>query len=169
MTLYGSEGRTGYPRVRVKVNRKIYFDDIVEGQRCIKFTVDHLSTRNVLSIEMIDKTADDTVLEEGKIVKDKKLRIVKVLLDDVDIKNYIYQGRQTPMYHHENQGPKTTIGDQLFFNGPWELYYENPVRLFLAQYHGRGQKIHSPEKWAIKDRYVKQVITSMNVNNDKRY
>jgi len=141
----------------------------VREQQSIRFTVDHLSTRNILSIEMTNKSSKDTVLDEGKIVKDKKLKIVKLLLDDVDIKNYIYQGRQKPIYHHKNQGPKTTVSDHLFFNGRWKLYYENPARLFLAKYHGRGQKINLPEKQDTKDRYVKQVIASMNLHNDKQY
>ena len=153
----------------IGLNNKIYFEDIVREQQSIRFTVDHLSTRNIISIEMMGKLPKDSVLNEGKIVKDKKLKIVKILLDDVDIKNYIYKGRQRPIYHHENQGPKTTIGDQLFFNGPWKLYYENPARLFLAHYHGCGQKINSPEKQAIKNRYLKHVITSINLHNDKKY
>lgn len=118
---------------------------------------------------MIDKSPKDTVLDEGKIIKDKKLKIVKLLLDDINIKNYIYKGRQRPVYHFENQGPKTTIGDQLFFNGPWKLYYENPARLFLANYHARGQKINQPEKQGIKNRYFKQLISSINLHNDKQY
>lgn len=141
----------------------------MKEQQSIRFTVDQLSTRNIIGIEMIDKSPKDTVLDGGKIVKDKKLKIVKLLLDDINIKNYIYKGRQKPIYHYENQGPRITIGDQLFFNGPWKLYYENPARLFLANYHGRGQKIYEPEKQAIKNRYLKQVISSINLHNDKQY
>lgn len=141
----------------------------MKEQQSIRFTVDQLSTRNIISIEMIDKSPKDTVLDEGKIIKDKKLKIVKLLLDDINIKNYIYKGRQRPVYHYENQGPRTTIGDQLFFNGPWKLYYENPVSLFLAHYHGRGQKIYEFEKQVIKNRYLKQVISSINLHNDKQY
>ena len=118
---------------------------------------------------MINKSPKDTVLDGGKIVKDKKLKIVKLLLDDINIKNYIYKARQRPVYHYENQGPRTMVGNQLFFNGPWKLYYENPAKLFLAHYHGRGQKIYEAEKQVIKNRYLKQVISSINLHNDKQY
>ena len=67
-------------------------------QQSIRFTVDHLSTRNIISIEMMGKLPKDSVLNEGKIVKDKKLKIVKILLDDVDIKNYIYKKLNLILY-----------------------------------------------------------------------
>jgi len=167
--LNGSEGGTGYPRVEVMVNNRIYFNDIVEGQKDIRFTVEQLSIRNILSIEMTNKSSKDTLLHGDNIVKDKKLVIEKIVLDDVDIRNYIYRGRQKPIYHQKNQGPKFNVGDHLFFNGQWKLYYENPSRLFLASFHGKGQKINLPEKQETKNRYMQQVVESINLNNDKKY
>jgi len=157
LILSGSEGRTGYPQVKISVNNKVYYNDVVKGQQEIQFTVNELNTRNILSIEMVDKSPKDTVVHQDKIIKDKTLKIVQVLLDKIDIKNYIYTGRQKPIYHYENQGPKITIGDHLFFNGAWKLYYKNPVRLFLAQYHGRGQMINTPEKQSIKLTHKPQI------------
>lgn len=106
---------------------------------------------------MVDKLPKDTVVDNGQIIKDKTLKILKVSLDGIDIKHYIYKGKQKPIYHYKNQGPKITIGDQLFFNGKWKLYYKNPVILFLAEYHGKGQKINSFDKQKIKNMYLQKL------------
>ena len=82
-----------------------------------------------------------------------------------DIKNYIYQGKQKPIYHYENQGPKYNVGDHLFFNGPWKLFYNNPATQFLAWYNGRGQKINSYEKQVLKNRYLDRLNSLVNLKN----
>ena len=151
------------------VNNKIYFEKIVEQRQNIKFTIDEIKTRNIISIEMIGKVQKDTVLRGGEIIKDKNLKIEKILLDDVNIKNYIYKGRQRPVYHYENQGPQITKGNQLFFSGQWKLYFKNPARLFLAYINACGQKINEPEKQSIKNKYFQQVISSINLHNVKKY
>jgi hypothetical protein len=163
--LQGTEGRHGYPRVRISVGKNIYFNDEIKNSQQIEFTVKEIKKRNVLSIEMIDKSSDDTVVKNGKIIKDKSLKIQKICMDNVDIKNYIYQGRQKPIYHKENQGPRINGTEHLFFNGPWKLFYKNPVTLFLAYYNGRGQKINSHEKQMLKNRYLERLNFLVKSNN----
>jgi hypothetical protein len=165
ITLHGSEGRRGYPQVRISVNKKIYFDKVIDKVTKVKFTVKELSRRNILNIEMVNKSPKDTLVDNGKIVKDKFVRIRNIYLDNIDIKNYIYQGKQKPIYHYENQGPKYNVGDHLFFNGPWKLFYNNPATQFLAWYNGRGQKINSYEKQVLKNRYLDRLNSLVNLKN----
>ena len=162
--LVGTEGAMGYPRARICVNNKIYFDDDVEGVRTIEFKVNEIQHRNLLSIEMTNKSHKDTIVSGNMIVKDKFLEIQKICLDNVDIKNYIFKGRQQPIYHHDGQGPKRTVSEKLFFNGKWKLYYENPARIFLAKYRGAGQMINSPEKQAQKNKYLHDLKEIMKDN-----
>ena len=162
ITLVGVEGGLGFPRAKICVNKKLYFDAEVRGQTKVKFNVNEIRHRNLLSIEMTNKSHKDTIVSGNRIVKDKSLEIVKIFLDNVDIKDYIYKGMQQPIYHHDGQGPKKTTSEKLFFNGKWKLYYENPAMIFLAKYRGAGQKINSPEKQAIKNKYLNNLKEIMN-------
>ena len=154
LLLEGTEGRHGFPTTEVCVNDISYWKDTVENKQTISIQVDDLTIDQELSIELLDKEKDDTVVEDDQIVKDKTLKLHKIYIDEVDIKNYIYKGKQIPIYHHEGQGPKEVIGYQLFFPGKWKLPYQNPPRQFFASYSSHEQLINSPEKTKIKNEWL---------------
>ncbi len=81
---------------------------------------------------MLNKTPKDTKVVDGKIVSDMNLKINKIIIDEVNIRNHIFNCRQKPAYHEQNQGPKTVSSDFIFFSGKWKLYFENPPRLYYA-------------------------------------
>ena len=96
----GTEGAMGYPRARICVNNKIYFDDDVKGVRTIEFKVNEIQHRNLLSIEMTNKSHKDTIVSGNMIVKDKFLEIQKICLDNVDIKKIIPNRRNNQLNRH---------------------------------------------------------------------
>ena len=66
----------------------------------------------------------------------------------------IFTGKQKPKYHYNNQGPEEVVSEHLFFQGKWELYYENPARQFFANLVGSKQAINSSTKQAVKNKYL---------------
>jgi len=143
--------------VRICVNKHILFQDRIVGTQTLNLEVKDLSVNHTLSIELVDKTSNDTLVIDDKIVKDKSLKINKIYIDEVDIKKYLYQGKQIPVYHYEGQGPDVVTGDHLFFPGPWELNYRNPPRLFFANWSGLKQLINSKEKHKMKSDYLERL------------
>ena len=154
LKLLGSKGARDYPMTKICVNDKSYFHDKVVEEQIIEFTVNELQTENILSIEMTDKSPKDTEVKNSKIVSDKKLQICEIKIDDVNIRTYIFTGKQKPRYHYNNQGPEEVISEHLFFQGKWELYYENPARQFFANLVGSKQAINSSSKQAVKNKYL---------------
>ena len=132
--LDGSAGRRGYPTVSIGVNNRQYVKQTIEGQATIEFHVDSIRKRNILHIEMLDKTSKDTVVQghNAQIVQDMRIKIEKLFIDEIDMRNHIFKARQRPIYHTADQGPKVVNSDHIFFSGRWKLYFENPPRLFFA-------------------------------------
>ena len=158
LILEGSQGKhNDYPMVQICVNDKSLFYDYVEGQQTIEVEVNDLETAHTLSIEMTNKGQDDTLVEDGKITRDKFLKICKIYVDGVDIKQYVFQAKQKPIYHHKGQGPETVVGEHIFFPGPWKLQYGNPPRQYFATWSGSKQTINSPEKQKIKTHYLEEI------------
>ena len=154
LKLLGSKGARDYPMTKICVNDKSYFHDQVVEEQIIEFTVNELQTENILSIEMTDKSPKDTEVKNSKIVSDKKLQICEIKIDGVNIRTYIFTGKQKPIYHYNNQGPEEVVSEHLFFQGKWELYYENPARQFFANLVGSKQAINSSSKQAVKNKYL---------------
>ena len=162
LDLEGFKGRYDYPEVEICVNDKSLYKEIVEGKQTVDIRVDDLSVEHELSIELLYKDLLDTVLEGDEIVADKSLKFHKIYIDEVNIRKYVYQGKQIPIYHHEGQGPSEMIGNHLFFPGKWKLKYENPPRQYFAGWNGSLQKINSPEKVKTKNFYLDQLRNLMS-------
>lgn len=156
--LEGSQGKhNDYPMVEICVNDTSLFNDYIRGQQTVEVKVNDLNTAHTLSIEMTNKGTDDTIVEDDVITKDKFLKIDKIYIDEVDIKQYIFEAKQNPLYHFPGQGPETIVGKQLHFKGPWKLQYGNPPRQYFATWSGSKQKINTPEKQKIKNHYLKEI------------
>ena len=155
--LYGSKGKYDYPMVKICVNKKVFFHNKIENNQKLEMKVDDISKNQILSIELTDKNPRDTLVENGKIIQDKFLKINKIYIDDVDIKKYIINGTQQPKYHHANQGPKIVKGDHLFFQGPWELFYQNPPKQYFSNLSKLVQLISSEDKKKVKDSFLSKL------------
>ena len=134
----------------IKVNNTEYYNGIVQDKRTINFTVDNLDKKQELTITLTNKSSNkDTVLKDGKIVIDKLVRIEKIILDEVNIREDIFEASYKPIYpeywatQQREQGKEllsnisTTI---LGHNGTWTLCYENsPVYYFAKKRHAQSQ------------------------------
>lgn len=140
------------------MNDKELYHNFVEGQQTIDLDVKNLDRMHTLAIEMTNKTSQDTLVDDdNKILADKFIKICKIYIDEVDIKNYLFEGKQKPIYHYDGQGPDEVTGDHLFFPGEWRLQYANPPRQYFAIWSGKFQMINLPEKQQIKKQYLKEL------------
>jgi len=155
LILNGEKGATGYPHVLVKVNNIEYYNGIVQDKRTINFTVDNLDKKQELTITMTNKSLNkDTVLKNGKIVMDKLVKIEKIVLDEVNIKEFIFEATYKPIYPF----PVKTLSKvtALGYNGTWTLCYENSPVYYFAQ------KRHAQSQWQ-KEKYL-SLVASVGIN-----
>ena len=136
----------------IKVNNTEYYNGIVQDKRTINFTVDNLDKKQELTITLTNKSSNkDTVLKNGKIVMDKLVKIEKIVLDEVNIKKFIFEADYKPIYpepwatQQREQGKELLSNipnsNSLGFNGTWTLYYENSPIYYFAQ------KRHAQSPW----------------------
>ncbi len=130
------------------MNDKEYLRQTIEEKSTLEFSVDSIKKRNFLFIEMLDKTSKDTVVQghNAQIVKDMRIKIEKLFIDEIDMRNHIFKAKQRPIYHTFNQGPKVVNSDHIFFSGKWKLYFENPPRLFFANKTYSKALVSNPKK-----------------------
>ena len=132
----------------IKVNNTEYYNGIVQNKRTINFTVDNLDKKQELTITLINKSLNkDTVLKDGKIVMDKLVKIEKIVLDEVNIKENIFEATYKPIYPFP---VKTLLKvTALGYNGTWTFCYENsPVHYFAKK--RQVQSMFSVEKGYVK-------------------
>jgi len=167
--LDGTAGRRGFPVVSTGVNGREYVKQIIEGQTTLEFVVDSIQKRNVLFIEMLDKTSKDTVIEghNAQIVADKRIKIEKLFIDDINLRNHIYDARQRPTYHTANQGPKVVSSDHIFFSGKWRLYFENPPRLYFANKTYSSALVNNPTKQEQVIHFKRKLALTMSKDDQK--
>ena len=168
LVLNGEKGATGYPHVLVKVNNIEYYNGIVQDKRTINFTVDNLDKKQELTITMTNKSSNkDTVLKNGKIVIDKLVRIEKIILDEVNIREDIFEASYKPIYpeswatQQREQGKEllsnisTTI---LGHNGTWTLCYENsPIYYFAQKRVAQSMFEIGPNKTYVDKKYLELI------------
>ena len=144
LSLTGEKGATGYPHVLIKVNNTEYYNGIVQDKRIIDFTVNELDKKQELTITLINKSPNkDTIVKDGKIVMDKLVNIEKIVLDEVDIRENIWEATYKPIYPEPwatqqaeagNKLPETLKNvTQMGHNGTWTLTFTSPFYMWLLE------------------------------------
>ena len=108
------------------------FDKLVEQDK-----------EHTLTINRSGKGIDQVVFENGEIIKDQKLFIHKIEIDDIDIGSLVYEGVYTPEYdkkYHEQQvqegkTPPETIKQTkcLGHNGVWNIRFTSPFYMWMLE------------------------------------
>lgn len=115
-----------WPKLKVSLNGKTYFDDYVVGDVNLKLTAPLLE-KNTLILEHYDKQFGengiwDTKLDNGTIVQDRAVRLVSLSLGEVDITKYMQQKR--PLIKNNKE---SVPGLYYGFNGCVTLEFESPI------------------------------------------
>jgi hypothetical protein len=72
---------------------KVYINDEIKFQGPVEQTIsfDHYTTASALRIQFYDKMPEDTIVENGVIIRDKSFELEKIIIDNYDIQELIWQ------------------------------------------------------------------------------
>ena len=149
ISLY-AEPCNGFPKARVSVDGKVYFDDYVVNQptskkpKIIKFDHDCDEGSHQLKIELYGKNdKQNNIIEDNKLLYTQLLIIDSVDIDCVDIGGMLYQGVYQPDYsesykkHYINEHgkhPEKSINVyHLGWNGAWTLDFDSPFYMWMLE------------------------------------
>lgn len=115
-----------WPRVSIQVNNQTLYCDQVQDQIDLSFDVP-LQDNNTLIIQHFDKNFGqngqwDTISENNVIVKDRAVRLISFLLDDIELKDYLTQ----QCVFETDQGAKLHT-DYYGYNGQVQITFGSPV------------------------------------------
>ena len=121
-----------WPKFKITGNNITYFDQEVQQNLVVEFEMP-LGDTNSLVLTHYDKNFGhnnhwDTRSENGEIVADRAVKLLKLELDDVDIKKYII--RRWPFHTDDGQ----TIATDFFgFNGSCTINFGVPVYKWIIK------------------------------------
>lgn len=147
--LYG-EYCNGYPKAKVSVDSKVYFDDYVVNQpnskkpKILKFEHQCAEGSHELKIELYDKNyKDHNIIENGKLTHTQLLIIDNVNIDCVDIGGMLYHGVYHPEYsksykkqHKDQYGKDPDESLNVYhmgWNGAWILKFDSPFYMWMLE------------------------------------
>jgi hypothetical protein len=137
--LQGNPAQSRYPNVRVTVNDTVIYDAPIVDYVEVPFDAVEDSTDYQVLIEYHSKTNNDTVVDnQGHIVENQHVKIVKMVVNEVDIipsqiiynlgnytKNLTKEQREYYLEHGYDVGPTHSL--ELYENGQWTLDFKMPV------------------------------------------
>ena len=115
-----------WPKIRIKINDKIYYCDQVQNQVNLSFDIP-LQDNNTVIIQHFDKNFGqngqwDTISENDAIVKDRAVRLLSFELDEVDLREYLIQ----QCFFETDDGAKLHT-DYYGFNGQTQIFFCAPI------------------------------------------
>lgn len=127
----------GSPNVRISVNNDILYEGVVGPS--YQFDINPEDS-NTLVVEHYGKTDADTLVENGGIVADKNFTLEKIVIDEYDIEELIWDSVFVDAHNN-------TIPGCLFFgpNGAFKLKFEAPVLKWMLK--TRHQKNNNDASW----------------------
>lgn len=143
LELYGTYCND-WPRFKITGNNITYFDQQVKENLLVEFTMP-LEDKNSLVLTHYDKSFGennvwDTHSKNGKITADRAVRLIKLELDDVDIKKYIT--RFWPFYTDDG---RLVLTDFFGYNGSCTINFESPVYNWIIK-----NLVHDPADTKLK-------------------
>ena len=141
LELTSSEGRHGWPKIKVCHNNKIVYHGMVIEKKTVEFSVDKTQKRNLIKITLENKQHDDTVVDENNnITKDKF-----VVLDCMKI-------------DRANVDPqKIGHSNGLWANETVRFYYTNPALDYISKLRPKGYFDQDEIQKKIKAHFAKTV------------
>ena len=139
IALEGGSVQSRYPSVKVSVNGNVIYDKPIVDYVEIPFdSVENFSSYQVI-VEYYNKTNNDTVVnDQGHIVENQYVKIVKMLVNEVDIipsqiiyhlgnytKNLTKEQKEYYLEHRHDVGPNHSL--EMYENGQWTLDFKMPV------------------------------------------
>jgi hypothetical protein len=137
--LQGISAQNRYPNVRIKVNNTVIYDAPTVDYVEIPFECLHNVDKHRVTIEYHSKTNNDTVVDsQGHIVENQHVKIVKMVVNTVDIipsqiiynlgnytKNLTDDQKEYYLRHGYDVGPTHSL--EMYENGQWTLDFNMPI------------------------------------------
>lgn len=137
------EKRLGDPLIKIAVDDYILlYDGIAQEQ--YEFDVPLDDGNHELKIIHYGKTVNDHVLDsDGKIVVDRHVEIISIMLDEVALRDELWSGRFFPVYMHKADHEPYFICPNLYLghNGSWIMDFSTPAMLWLINHRDHGPKL----------------------------
>lgn len=134
------------PFMKLMVDNEIYFEDLVKKDIHLRFKKKcSFADTHKIKILRSGKTTRDTKVSSDGTLQSQTLRIEKIKIDNIDLRNLIYHRCvYTPIYpepwvsqqvHLGVELPKTLKGTMILgHNGEWGFDFRSPVYKFLIDW-----------------------------------
>ena len=127
-----------HPHVQILINNKAQFDKIMEHSDIINFDVElEEDQQHKLTVVYDNKSArTDVVLQDGLPIKDKRIEINRISLEDIDLDFFTFSSQDLLSYTTTDpQGENTTGFDatKLSWNGSTILLFESPIYIWILE------------------------------------
>ena len=127
-----------HPHVQVLINDKVQFDKIMEHSDTIDFEAElEEDQQHKLIVIYNNKSAkQDIVLQDGLPIKDKRIRIIGISFDDIDLDFFTLSNPNTLSYTTSDPQGKNTTGfdaTKLSWNGSTTLLFESPIYIWILE------------------------------------
>ena len=136
------------PIADIKINEKSYFKEeitsIKDKPTIIEFEHELEEGKSYnLIIDRLGKGKNQTIVKDEKIIKDQRLNIKSIEIDEIDLGSLIYDGVYKPNYPEPWASQQTEAGNklpesyknvtQMGHNGTWTFTFESPFYMWLLE------------------------------------
>jgi hypothetical protein len=157
LNLIATQANNQWPRVRVRLNETLIFDDQIAGSQQIIYSGKHHDISKIkLVIEYFGKNDEHTMVDElGKITQNQSVTIDSLILNGVNLVDcsliyqlgyFYFNLNENKKKYYDQHGISTAPSHSLgmFENGKWELEIEFPILPSLCKLSA-FYELH--EKW----------------------
>ena len=136
------------PIADIKINEKSYFKEeitsIKDKPTIIEFEHELEEGKSYnLIIDRLGKGKNQTIVKDEKIIKDQRLNIKSIEIDEIDLGSLIYDGVYKPNYPEPWASQQAEAGNklpetlknvtQMGHNGTWTLSFTSPFYMWLLE------------------------------------
>lgn len=136
------------PIADIKINEKSYFKEeitsIKDKPTIIEFEHELEEGKSYnLIIDRLGKGKNQTIVKDEKIIKDQRLNIKSIEIDEIDLGSLIYDGVYKPNYPEPWASQQAEAGNklpetlknvtQMGHNGTWTFTFESPFYMWLLE------------------------------------
>ena len=136
------------PVADIKINEKSFFKEEITSTNdkptIIEFEHELEESKSYnLIINRLNKDAKQTIVKDGKIIKDQRLHIKSIEIDEIDIGSLVYDGVYKPNYPEPWASQQAKAGNklpetlknvtQMGHNGTWTLSFTSPFYMWLLE------------------------------------
>lgn len=139
---FAVERTLGDPLIRIVIDDYLVLHEgPAEEEFHFDFHIDNGS--HVLKIIHYGKSKHDHILDNGNIVVDKHVEIKEIKMDQVALKEELWEGKFYPVYMHRAEDEPIFITPNLYLghNGTWTLDFASPAAQWLIAKRKSGPRL----------------------------